>query len=49
MQDIMAKALTFPLKVICTPHFFMLIALPTLILGGNEKFETLWDGYWKGW
>ena len=49
MKDVMAKALAFPMKILLTPWVFFLIAIPALMIGGDEAFDNLMDGYWNGW
>ena len=49
MQDVMAKALAFPMQILLTPWVFFLIAIPALMIGGYEAFDNLMDGYWNGW
>jgi hypothetical protein len=49
MQDVMAKDLALPMKILLTPWVFFLIAIPTLMISGDEAFDNLMDGYWNGW
>lgn len=49
MNDVMAKALAFPLKILLTPWMFFLVLIPAWMLGGDATGDKIWENYWNGW
>ena len=50
MQDVMAKVLAWPLKILLTPWMFFLVMLPAAVFGtDDEGLNKIWNGYWTGW